>query len=498
MSPFRDRNGNAIQEGDTIMWGIHTCTIIKGTDPLTGKPYLFARSDKDGNRELSLDFIARQAERRKSIEPSIKTARAKISGLGGYAHIDQMPLAQRNAYAATELASSFGLNAEYWYKHATENNIDLLPYLRRIDAETDPKKRMAILDQALDEVSGIATPAPANPPPAKNAAPSQQSPWCDENHCIFFPELNKEEYIRMEGRSLAEQTNKMFPHQHTEYRPQKPKPRTRPLPRKPSFTYAPIQPSTGLTPKDAAIEKKAVAKLQANRAGMLKEYTGKFGKVVNADLARRLFADVGYNGRNAAAVHEPSSALAKDAWRHNLKYEKQPDVVLYAGMSGAGKSSAVTGVLPHVEDDAAAILDGNLSKISTAEERIKEALDAGKDPIIVYVWRDPVDAWVNGVVKRMKSNAEEGGRVVPMSEALKNGPGSLATVRAAISKGAKFNEDVYIVDNSLGPKNARLMDREKFDALSYPDNLRDTLLAKTTELYHDGQITQEQYTALIA
>ena len=93
-------------------------------------------------------------------------------------------------------------------------------------------------------------------------------------------------------------------------------------------------------------------------------------------------------------------------------------------MSGAGKSSAVTGVLPHVEDDAAAVLDGNLSKISTAEERIKEALDAGKDPIIVYVWRDPVDAWVNGVVKRMKSNAEEGGRVVPMSEALKNGPGS--------------------------------------------------------------------------
>jgi hypothetical protein len=166
-------------------------------------------------------------------------------------------------------------------------------------------------------------------------------------------------------------------------------------------------------------------------------------------------------------------------------------------MSGAGKSSAVSGVLPHVEDDAAAILDGNLSKISTAEERIKEALDAGKDPIIVYVWRDPVDAWVNGVVKRMKSNAEEGGRVVPMSEALKNGPGSLATVRAAISKGAKFNEDVYIVDNSLGAKNAKLMDREKFDALSYPDNLRDTLLAKTKELYDAGQITAEQYEALI-
>ena len=231
---------------------------------------------------------------------------------------------------------------------------------------------------------------------------------------------------------------------------------------------------------------------------MLKQYTRSFGKVVNADLARRLFKDCGYNGRNSAAVHEPSSALAKDAWRHNLKENSQPDAILYAGMSGAGKSSAVTGVLPHIEEDAAAVLDGNLSKISTAEERIKEALDAGKDPIIVYVWRDPVDAWVNGVVKRMKSNAEEGGRVVPLSEALKNGPGSLATVRTALSKGAKFNEDVYIVDNSLGSKNAKLMDREKFDTLSYPDNLRDTLLTKTKELYDAGQITAEQYQALIA
>jgi hypothetical protein len=85
-----------------------------------------------------------------------------------------------------------------------------------------------------------------------------------------------------------------------------------------------------------------------------------------------------------------------------------------------------------------------------------------------------------------------------MSEALKNGPGSLATVRAALSKGAKFNEDVYIVDNSLGAKNAKLMDREKFDTLSYPDNLRDTLLTKTKELYDAGQITTEQYQALIA
>jgi hypothetical protein len=377
--------------------------------------------------KLALSSINTQCEiapAEKKKLPPLDRARAQIPKLGGYSRIDTMPLVQQNAYAADELASSFSLNAEYWYKYATENNIPLLPYLRRIEAEEVIENRFAILNEALDAVSGCRTPKP--------------------------------------------------------------------------FSYAPIQPSTGLSPEDAAIEKKAVAKLQADRKGMLNEYVRTFGKVVNADLARRMFADVGYNGRNSAAVHEPSSALAKDAWRHNLKNNPQPDAVLYAGMSGAGKSSAVTGVLPHVEDDAAAVLDGNLSKITTAEERIKEALDAGKDPIIVYVWRDPVDAWVNGVVKRMKTNAQEGGRVVPMSEALKNGPGSLATVRAALDKGAAYNEDVYIVDNSLGAGNAKLMDRAKFDQLSYPTDLRATLTEKTKGLYDAGQITAEQYEALIA
>ena len=92
--------------------------------------------------------------------PTLSEARAQIGRLGGYANIDKMPLAQQNAYAATELASSFGLNAEYWYKHATENNIALLPYLRRIDAEEDFDKRRAILNEALDVVAGIKNPAP--------------------------------------------------------------------------------------------------------------------------------------------------------------------------------------------------------------------------------------------------------------------------------------------------------------------------------------------------
>lgn len=260
--------------------------------------------------------------------------------------------------------------------------------------------------------------------------------------------------------------------------------------------FTTITKAVGLTAADAAVEAKAIQKLEANREGAIKNYITEFGKVSNTDLARRYFKDVGYIGKNSPAVQEPASALSKDVWKENLRMNKQPDAILYAGMSGAGKSSAVKSVLPHIEDDAAAVFDGNLSKLSSAEKRMEEARDAGKDIRIVYVWRDPVDAWVNGVVKRMKSNPEEAGRVVPLKEAVQNGLGSLETVREMLKKGLQFNDELYVVDNSLGPKKARLMNREKFEQLSYPEGLYDILFQKTKDLYAKGAITKEEFKAL--
>ena len=276
--------------------------------------------------------------------------------------------------------------------------------------------------------------------------------------------------------------------------PAKPTTKTPPIPK--SFSYAPIDTIHGLSPEDAKVDQKARAKLEANREGMLKEYNEKFGKVSNADLARRMFRDCGYNGRNSAAVHEPSSALAKDAWKHNLTSNPEQNAVLFAGISGAGKSSS-NGVVPDVENKAAAILDGNLSSLKKARQRVAEVVDAGKKPRVVFVWRDPVDAWVNGVISRMKNNKEEGGRVVPMSTVLENGPGSLNTVRGLLSDGLQYGDHIFVVDNSLGRNNAKLMDRKKFESLSYPDNLREILTAKTKELYDAGHVTKEQYEALI-
>ena len=251
---------------------------------------------------------------------------------------------------------------------------------------------------------------------------------------------------------------------------------------------------TGLSASDKLVEHASIEKYLANREQLKAQYLEQFGKVVNTDLARRSFKDVGYNGKNSAAVQEAASALAKDAYREGLK-NKGDDAILYAGGSGTGKSTAVKNLLPTLENEAAVILDGNLSTFGSAWKRIEEAVLAGKDPHIVYVYREPVDAWINGVVKRMNDNVEEGGRIVPMSTFLENHPGSLDVVkRLSNINGVQLT----LIDNSLGRGKAAVLSLDKLNKLSYNiDTLRQRLLVETKRLLEDGTITKDQYDALI-
>lgn len=251
-----------------------------------------------------------------------------------------------------------------------------------------------------------------------------------------------------------------------------------------------------LSPEDRKVEGASIAKYIKNKQAMLAEYQAKQGTVVNVDEARKQFKDVGYNGRNSAAVQEASSALGKDAFREALKGPGKL-VTLYAGGSGSGKSSAVKGILPEGESHVAAVLDGNLSKYSSATQRIQEVVAAGKDPHVVYVYRDPSDAWEHGVIARANNTAnKEGGRIVPMSTFLQNAPGSLDVVRQLKADGVH----VTAIDNSLGRGKAAIMSDERLASLSYPSTaeMRSTLTARTKELLHDGKITEEQYHALVS
>lgn len=242
---------------------------------------------------------------------------------------------------------------------------------------------------------------------------------------------------------------------------------------------------------DSEVEKRAFDLIKKDEVGLLKKYKEKNGKIINTDNFRPLFAEQGYKGYNSAAVQEPSSYLAKKAYSEALKNPGQYATIL-AGGSGAGKSSAVknSSKIKAIMDESSVVLDGNLSSYPSAIKKIQEAQNAGKITPIVYVYRDPLDAFENGVIKRMLTNPEEMGRLVPSKEVAKNHKGSWETVKQLYDEGF----EVFFFDNSLGEKKSKI---SSFQELSKKINFDDNLLEKMNQiakkLYEQGTITAEQY-----
>ena len=253
----------------------------------------------------------------------------------------------------------------------------------------------------------------------------------------------------------------------------------------------------GLSPKDQEIETKAFNKIIRQEEQILNEVRAERGKVVNTDDYRIPFKDVGYNGANAASVQEPASYLAKKAFTKGLENPEKFATIL-AGGSGTGKTSAVKdiGKIKNVIDNSAVVLDSNLSSLNSALKKIKEAEKAGKTIYIPYVYREPVDSFVNGVVKRMKTNKAEGGRIVPSKITAGNHVDSWNVVK-------KLHNDGYMVefiDNSLGAKNAKIVSFGELNSkIKYPskEKLTDIFNKEAKKLHDAGEITTEQYKAYI-
>ena len=248
-----------------------------------------------------------------------------------------------------------------------------------------------------------------------------------------------------------------------------------------------------LSAEEKIIENKAISKYLSQKDQLVQEYIAKNNKVANADEARKLFKDVGYKGYNAASVQETASALNKDVWNTLLKNEGDT-AIIYAGGSGSGKTSAIKNLIPEKLSDTAAILDGNLSKMSSAEARIKEALEAGKTPVIPYAYRDPIDSFVNGVVKRMLKNTEEGGRIVPTKVVAENHMGSYDVVKKLFEQG---KHDVILINNDLGAGKAQFMSQAEFNNIKFSKNLLEQLNKAAKKLYDERTITKQQYEAFI-
>ncbi len=238
------------------------------------------------------------------------------------------------------------------------------------------------------------------------------------------------------------------------------------------------------------------ARIDADYAGVVAEYNAleeaKGGQVINTDIARELSPEYRADRSRAAEVHDAASAFTKRLYADRLAAPvmpgKVPVVVFTAGGTGAGKSSvaAVTGPMM---DTADIVYDTTMSTFKSSDEKIQQALASGRSVTIAYVYRDPVDALVNGALPR----AMNSGRTAPLKVLQESHTGSRKVIQQLAEKYAGDERvTIFAIDNSLGRGNARLVSLDKIPEVS-ENGLEEKLNEALENAYAAGAITEQVY-----
>ena len=226
-----------------------------------------------------------------------------------------------------------------------------------------------------------------------------------------------------------------------------------------------VSPDTKLPKEMAEIETRFTQQLNADLDGAIDQYRNlpdsDGGRIINTDLARELSPDYVADRTLSAAVHEPASAFTKAYYAKLLSEPAAPgkfnEVLFTGGGTGAGKSTALEDVLLEKTVKSQIVYDTNLAGFPSSMKKVDEALDAGKDVTIAYVYRDPIEALTGGgefgggAVQRAKRM----GRTVPVDIHVGTHVRSIETIKdLAKHYEGNPNVDIRVIDNSRGPGEA--------------------------------------------
>jgi hypothetical protein len=275
----------------------------------------------------------------------------------------------------------------------------------------------------------------------------------------------------------------------------------------------PIAKAAGLSADERAVEARFAASVGQDPDKAIAAYRQVFGKEVNVDNARELSTDFAPDGPNKAtknnrehrtkysdAVQEPARALATAVYLqllHEPASEEPGLVVFTAGGAGSGKTTSIRGspALTAALNTAQVVYDTTLSDAPTSVEKIEQALQAEKRISIVFVYRDPVEAFVDGALPRAMS----GGRTMLLDAFVDT---HLSAPDVLLALADKYKGDarvsITVLDNT-GPA-AVAADVEFLRGVSGrydPDNLKRLLQARVGKALAEGGISEEVHKAFM-
>jgi len=164
-------------------------------------------------------------------------------------------------------------------------------------------------------------------------------------------------------------------------------------------------------------------------------------------------------------------------------------VFFTAGGAGVGKTTSIRadGELSRAVQAAEIVYDTTLAGLSGAVSRINQGLAAGRMVSIVFVYRDPIDSVVDGVLLR----AQLTGRTAPLDGLVRS---HLASVETILKIASQYENDrrvaIAIIDNRGGLGKAKPADLDFVKAMARRytyDDLKAQLSQALKEAYEKGK-----------
>ena|GEM_PF-5706809 len=242
-------------------------------------------------------------------------------------------------------------------------------------------------------------------------------------------------------------------------------------------------------------------KIADDPAGAIREYNAlqgaKGGSILSVDDARELSEFYRADKSRASNVQSAATKFIQDLYQERLRAPvregHEPLVLSTAGGTGAGKSSFLdTPGGRALNSKADFVYDGTLGDKGKAVMNIQQALDANpnRNVAVFYIYRDPVEAFRNGVLKGAMEDGPRKGRTVPLDAHLQTHVNARKAVEGlremyAADPRVKF----YAVDNTHGKGNARVVGFDSLPAIN-EDGLRERLQNVLDEELRTGDISK--------